>query len=452
MDLSYRVANLQLLLGMRRRNHHRGHGVDGGEPLCTSVVSVVKSSFGCDWKPRQVCWLFSASTESFDLVAPTRRCVTVVPVLLWSMCLAMLLLYPVPYPAALPEDVKSLLEQARAFEKAEDYRNAERIYHQAMMLAPDDPEVLKRCGILYQTELKFTDSIEVFRRALSVSRQYPAVNFFTGVSYLGLNQFAKAAESFKAELATPQPHPRTHYYYAITLQSLGRSDEAVAQLNQSLAADPRDLDALYQLARLHMNASLDDIQKLTDLDPDSFQLHALMGEVHSKNRRYEDALKEFRAAMAKRPDAPGIHYELGAALRNLQRIDEAEKEFLLARNEDPNDIRVNLYLGEFAVGRRDYAGALQYLRVAAAAQPGMARPHFLLGECYAALKDWEKAKAELLAAADADPTDPQPHYLLAKVYREIGDTDSTGREMDKFQKLSLAEKAKTYERAKTTPQ
>jgi predicted Zn-dependent protease len=39
-----------------------------------------------------------------------------------------------------------------------------------------------------------------------------------------------------------------------------------------------------------------------------------MGEVYSNNKRYEDALKEFRAAMAKRPDAPGIHYETGAAL------------------------------------------------------------------------------------------------------------------------------------------
>jgi len=113
---------------------------------------------------------------------------------------------------------------------------------------------------------------------------------------------------------------------------------------------------------------------------------------------------------------------------------------------------VNLYLGEFAVGRRDYAGALDYLRVASAAQPGLARPHFLLGECYHALKDPQKAKSELLAAAEADPADPQPHFLLAQIYRELGDNKSRGREMNEFQQLSLAVKAKTYERAKTTPQ
>src|SRR2546425_1174049 len=287
----------------------------------------------------------------------------------------------------------------------------------------------------------------------SMWRLHPAFwAFILAASYLGLNQFHRATESFQAELSTPHPHPRCHYYYAVTLQSLGRSDDAVAQFNQSLAKNPKDFDALFQLARLHMNASLENIQRLTDLDPDSFQLHALMGEVYANNNRYEDSLKEYRAALAKRPDAPGIHYALGTALRNLKRIDEAEKQVLQALREDPNDLRVNLYLGEFAVGRRNYAGAIDYLRVASAAQPGLARPHFLLGKCYQALKDLDKAKSELLAAAAADPNDPQTHFLLAQVYREQSDAESSSREMNEFQKLSLAEKAKTYERARTTPQ
>ena len=156
--------------------------------------------------------------------------------------------------------------------------------------------------------------------------------------------------------------------------------------------------------------------------------------------------------MAKRPDAPGLHYALGAALRNLKKIDEAEKEFLEARREDPNDPRVNLYLGEFAVGRQHYTDAIDYLRVASTAQPGLARPHFLLGRCYQVLKDLDKAKSELLIAAQADPADPQPHFLLAEIYRERGDSDSRAKELKEFERLSLAEKAKTHESAKAAPQ
>lgn len=352
----------------------------------------------------------------------------------------------------LPTDVKSLLDQARVYEKANDYQSAEGIYRQALALAPNDPEVFKRLGILLQTELKFQESIEMFQRALSLSAQYPETNFFLGASYLGLNQFQKATESFQAELSTPNPHPRCHYYNAIALVSLGRSDDAIAQFNQSLARNPKDADALYQLARLHMNAALDVIQILTDLDPDSFQLHALMGEVYASNKLYEASLKEYQAALGKRPDAPGVHYALGVAYRNLKQIDEAEKEFLQALREDPNDFRVNLYLAEFAVGRDNCAGAMDYLRVASAAQPSAPRPHFLLGKCYLALKDLEKAKAELLTALSYDPNDTQTHYFLAQVYRELGDKKASALELKEVQKLSAAEKEKTYQRARTTPQ
>ena len=349
-------------------------------------------------------------------------------------------------------EVKPELDLARACEKANDYAGAGRAYQQALSLAPRDPEVLKRYGILLQTELQFPQSIELFERALAIDAKYPQVNFFLGVSYLGENEFQKSCDAFQQELATPHPHPRCHYYYAIALESLGRSDDAIAQFTQSLAQNPKDLDAIYELARLHMNAALADIRTLTDLDPDSFQLHKLMGEVYANSGRFELSLKEYKAALAKRPNAPGLHYALGTAYRNLRMIDQAQKEFLEAKSEDPNDPRVNLYLGEFEVGRRNYAEAIPYLQIVGTAQPNMARPHYLLGECYRALKQPDKAKTELLAAIQDDPKDPQPHFQLAQVYREQGDSEGSARELQEFQKLSLAQKEKSFERAQTTPQ
>jgi len=64
----------------------------------------------------------------------------------------------------------------------------------------------------------------------------------------------------------------------------------------------------------------------------------------------------------------------------------------------------------------------------------------------------EKSRAELLIAAQADPADPQPHFLLAQIYREQGDSESRAREMKEFERLSLAEKTKTYQSAKAAPQ
>jgi len=67
-------------------------------------------------------------------------------------------------------------------EKTGDYQAAERVYRQALVLAPGHLETLKRLGVLQQTELKFPESVESFKQVLAHDAHYPDVNFFLGVS------------------------------------------------------------------------------------------------------------------------------------------------------------------------------------------------------------------------------------------------------------------------------
>jgi len=170
--------------------------------------------------------------------------------------------------------VGTLFEQARTAEKAGQYEAAERIYLQALTLAPGNLEILKRLGVLQQTELKFGASVESFKHVLDHDAEYFEVNFFLGVSYFGENDFNQAIRSFELELKTPKPHPRCRYYLALALRAAGRIDETISQLNLAVAENPRDADALYQLARIYKSASLQVIDRLKALDQDSFQLHA----------------------------------------------------------------------------------------------------------------------------------------------------------------------------------
>jgi len=339
-------------------------------------------------------------------------------------------------------DVDILLEQARTAEKAEDYQAAERVYLQALARAPGNLETLKRLGVLQQTEMKFGASIESFKQVLEHDAQYSEANFFLGVSYFGSNDFDRAIRSFDQELKTPKPHPRCSYYLALALQAAGRIDETISQLNRAVAENPKDADALYQLARIYKSASLQVIDRLEALDQDSFQLHALMGEVYADDERYPEAIKEYRAALSKRPDATGIHYAVGVAYWVQHDMDAANKEFVDALKENPSDALTNLYLGDIAVHHEHFAEARNYLRIAERGQPGMPEVHVLLGKCYRGENEPEKAKTEFLAAIQADPSAPQPHYLLAQLYRELRDPEASAKEFEEFEKLSRLEKEK----------
>jgi tetratricopeptide (TPR) repeat protein len=338
--------------------------------------------------------------------------------------------------------IEALLDKARGEENAGNYDAAENAYKQALAAAPDNLEVLKRLGVLEQTELKFDDSIRLFKQVLAGDPNYKGVNFFLGLSYFGKNEFLPAIDCFQRELKTPKPHPRTQYYFGLALQSAGRIDEAISHLNLSLAQDPKDADALYELARLHKNASLHSIEALKALDPDSFQLHALMGEVYADQERYSDAIEEYQKALAKRPDAPGMQFLIGVAYWAQRQMEPAEKAFKEAYKENPNDPLTNLYLGDIAVRYQRFSEALPYLMVAKQTQPDMPQLHVLLGQCYQAQKELQKAKTEFQAAITADPAAAQPHYLLARVYRELHDAQASADELAQYEQLSKLEKEK----------
>jgi tetratricopeptide (TPR) repeat protein len=346
---------------------------------------------------------------------------------------------------AAQSDLDALLGQARVAERAGNYADAARVYQQALALAPGNPEVLKRVGVLEQTELKFDDSISHFQRVLAREPQYPEVNFYLGVSYFGKNDFPGAIQSFERELASPKPHPRCHYYLALALQSSDRIDDAISQLNQSLAENPNDADALYQLARIHKTASLQAIDRLKNLDPDSFQLHALMAEIYADQKHYGDAIQEYRLALGKRPGAEGIHFSLGVAYWALHQPDNAETEFKYALRENPGDPLTNLYLADMAVQDQRFDEGLGYLRVVQKARLDVPQVHVLLGTCYQAQHALEPAKSEFLAAIKADPTVAAPHYLLAQVYRAQHNAEASARELVEFENLSKADAAKAQQ-------
>lgn len=335
--------------------------------------------------------------------------------------------------------LEAIFSEARTHEKQGDYAAAERDYRQALSAAPDSLEALKRLGVLQQTELKFADSIDSFLHVLRRDPHYSEINFFLGVSYYGQGDLAKATASLKEELNTPKPHPRTHFYLAKFLQASGQTSAAILQLEESLTAKPDDPDALYELARLHKDASYEAMERLKRLDPDSYHVHLLLGELYSDEDHFPEAIKQFEAASRKRPNAQGLHYLIGLANWSQHLYDVAQKDFLLALQENPTDGLTNLYLGDISVRNGNFAEALPYLENAQRVLPGLSQVHLLLGKCYQGQQQFEKAKNELLAAIEIDPSAAQAHYLLAQVYRKLNDLTASTSELAKYEELSKSQ-------------
>jgi tetratricopeptide (TPR) repeat protein len=335
-----------------------------------------------------------------------------------------------------------LLKQAEAFEDKNNLDAAEAIYRKILVSDPANPEAWKRLGILQQADHKFDDSINSFNHVLARHPAYGNVNLFLGLSYYGKNDMDDAIASFNRELKTPTAHPATRYYLALALESKGHMDEAIDQLNLSAKQNPNNSKVFCELARLHLDAAYRSIDRAEKIDPDSYELHALMGEFYSHGGSYELAVTHYRAALKKNPEALGIHTPLGIAYWMLSQLDNAEKEFLLAIQESADDPYANLYLGRIAVHDHDYSKARPYLEKAVASHVEELETRVLLGRCYIGLGELQEAKADLNAAAGLAPSDPRIHYMLAQIYDKLDLPADRERELDLYNKFTSLQKTK----------
>ncbi len=331
--------------------------------------------------------------------------------------------------------VEGFLAQAGEREKSGDYAGAEKVYRQALAEFPDQPEVLKHLGIIYQTELNFPESIEVFQKALLSSPQYPEVNFYLGLSFLGLNQYDKALEYFNAELKFHPEYRRAHYYAGQALLAEGRKGEAIQHFDTLVKENPNDTKVWYELARLYRSMAVQAYNRLAIIDPDSALLHALRAEGDAEDLRFPEAITEYEEVLKKQPDFPGVHFALGEIYFKLFKPTEAEPELKLALQEDPNNPPANYMLGQILLRNKKAAEALPLLQVAAAGDPAFMKAHLELGKCYLEMGRLQEAVQALARAAELAPHSWEPHGLLAEAYTRLNDEEKRRAELAIIEKL-----------------
>jgi tetratricopeptide (TPR) repeat protein len=131
------------------------------------------------------------------------------------------------------------------------------------------------------------------------------------------------------------------------------------------------------------------------------------------------AVGKYRELLKRYPDAIEVRANLGAALAKLGRYDEAIEQYraVLAR-KDNADLRFNLALAYYKKGA--LRETVQQLNTLRAAQPGDTRVATLLADCYARLGQDQQAIAILTPMEAAHPDDLAVAWLLGSALIRAG--------------------------------
>ncbi len=189
------------------------------------------------------------------------------------------------------------------------------------------------------------------------------VYFNDGVKWIYRGDTTKAVMRLKETLALDPLFVPAHEWLQDILVPLGKTDSLLAAysaLNDGKSENPV---FSYLLARLHddENIAADEYRRLKTEYPLFYWASTGLGHYYLDMGNYEEAVKEFKAAIIINPARTDAQYGLGLAYSGLNDIKRAEKQFkksiIINRGSNPES---HFFLGLASLERADTTKTLEY--------------------------------------------------------------------------------------------
>jgi tetratricopeptide (TPR) repeat protein len=211
----------------------------------------------------------------------------------------------------------------------------------------------------------------------------------------------------------------------LALRQYRTAAEALAQVR---SAAPENAEASYWLERTYQALGAEAYAQLEEQSPNSWRTHQLRAESSALLRKYQDALEEFRAALALNPNEPELHDGLGELYMETHAFDAAQGELEQTLAADPSRTHALYLLGRLYVLEGHNEKAVPYLERATRIQPDLAEANSLLGTAYLRLGQFANAVPCLEKAAPNDHSG-NVHYQLFMAYRGLGRPERARKEL-----------------------
>lgn len=240
----------------------------------------------------------------------------------------------------------------------------------------------------------------------------------------------------------------------------GKIQYAKGVVEQILATDPNNVDALHLMSMIHyqegrLAAAINCSKQAVEVMPDSVALLNNLGtllktagdlksaqfyygraiEVDAKcfpayfnlaaviaaGGDYETAVRHYRRAAQLQPDYADVHYNLGIALRKLARYDEAIESLNRAVSKEPGHFQAICEIGTCYSDQNNLEQTIAQYRKAEKIQPNSAELHNNLGVALTTVGELFEAKKHFEKALKLNSSFVEAKNNLAALQLQTGD-------------------------------
>lgn len=358
--------------------------------------------------------------------------------------------------AAQQADNEALGQKAVEAERRGDFAGAISAFQQLIKSGADSAELRDNLGIAYYQVHDFNAALHQFQIVLAANSSSEPANLFAGLSLLKL-QRPKAALPYlnrahtlqpeaaapllaagQAEIALNQVHSaRAHYEQATHLDAENAEAWYGLSISDRVLAEQAVKSGKPEASRAFMDASESAMQRAMKLNPDSVRARMLLGESFRIAERYEDSIREYRAATSQQPTLAAAWSGLAASYSASGDDENAQNAAARAHELDPEDPDTNALIAAIYLRQGNAANAESFAEHALRIEPGLSGAHVVLAKIYLARKQPQQALPQLQAAVK-DDSDGSTYYLLATTLRALGRRGEAASAMQTYKQLHSA--------------
>jgi tetratricopeptide (TPR) repeat protein/mono/diheme cytochrome c family protein len=246
---------------------------------------------------------------------------------------------------------------------------AETLLSRALRSRPQDARLLTALGLAYYREGQPQQAEDTLASAVAADHTYPDAQFDLARLELDEGAFAKAEAGFRSYLHTSPSDLAGHDGLGSALLAQSRTVEAKQEFETAVAANPKDFDALYNLASIEADAnetsqaaSLLETALSVRKDADAERLLAL---IKAKQGAMAEAIAHMQAARDLNPKDAATHTYLARMYGQTKRWAEAVTEQKAALAIDGSHAEDWTLLGQLEQGAGNAAAAQQAYNKAA---------------------------------------------------------------------------------------
>jgi serine/threonine-protein kinase len=293
------------------------------------------------------------------------------------------------------------------------------------------------------------NAVVATERARQLDPDEPRVRYSLATIYRGMGRTKEAVDQLQQMLELQPVSEDAHRLLGDIHAEAGRFDEAVASFDAALRIRP-NFWGTYRSLAITLNAAgrydqaLEAADKIIELQPESPLGYQIRGNILAYQGEWQAAEKSFQEAIA-RGGSPATHSSLGSTFYYQGRFAEAAQSFERAVQLRPGNAvtRMNLAdayksLGRREDARREYERAADLFAGELAVNPKNAETLALRAVCQAEVGRAAAARADMKTAMGLNPESPDVHYARTVLLVALNDLDAALASLDKAVELGFS--------------